>query len=97
MWFDYSDAYILVKGRIRRSGTGYNAASREADERNERLFFKIFSPFSSCIGEVNYTDIDHAKDLGVIMQIYNLIKYSDNYSKTAETLWKYTQINQITT
>ena len=28
---DYSDAYILVKGRITITGAGYNATDRQAD------------------------------------------------------------------
>ena len=28
---DYSDAYILVKGRITITGAGYNATERQAD------------------------------------------------------------------
>ena len=34
---DYSDAYILVKGRITITGAGADAAARQADERNKGL------------------------------------------------------------
>ena len=33
---DYSDAYILVKGTIKITGAGANAAARQADERDKR-------------------------------------------------------------
>ena len=37
---DYSDAYILVKGKITIAGAGNDAAARQADERNEGVVFK---------------------------------------------------------
>ena len=32
---------------------------------------------------------DHAKDIDVVMRMYNLIECSDNYLKTFESLWQY--------
>ena len=46
-------------------------------------------PFTNCIGNINNTQIDNAKDVVVVMPMYNLIKYSDNNSKTSESLWQY--------
>ena len=37
---DYSDAYIIVKGRITIAGAGDNAAARQADERDKGVAFK---------------------------------------------------------
>ena len=34
---DYSDAYILVKGRITITGTGCDAAARQVDGRDKRV------------------------------------------------------------
>ena len=31
----------------------------------------------------------HAKDIDVVISMYNLIKYSNNYSKTSGILWQY--------
>ena len=39
--------------------------------------------------EKKNTKTDKAKDMDVVMLMYNLIKYSDNYSKTSESLWQY--------
>ena len=33
--------------------------------------------------------IDHAKYIDVVMLMYNLIEYSDNYPKTSGSLWQY--------
>ena len=35
------------------------------------------------------TQVDHAKDIDIVMRIYNLIEYSDNYVKTSGSLWQY--------
>ena len=77
---DYSDAYILVKGRIRITGAGADAAARQADGKNKGKIFKNCAPFINCKREINNTNIDNAKDIDKVMPIYNLIKYSDNYS-----------------
>ena len=42
--------------------------------------------FTSCISEINNRQIDHGKDIEIVMFMYNLIEYSDNYSKTSESL-----------
>ena len=39
--------------------------------------------------EVSNTQIDNTKYTDVIMPTYNLIEYSDNYSKTSGRLWQY--------
>ena len=83
---DYSDTYIFVKGKITITRAGDDAAAIQADERDKSVAFKNCAPFTNCISEVNNTQIDNAKDVDVIMLMYNLIEYSDNYSKTARTL-----------
>ena len=40
---------------------------------------------------INNTDLDNAKYLGIVIPMYNLIEYSDNYSKTSGSLWQYTK------
>ena len=46
------------------------------------------TPFIDFISEIDNTQIDNAKYIDVVMQMYNLIEYSDNYSKTSESLWQ---------
>ena len=38
---------------------------------------------------LNNTQIDKAKDIGIVMPMYNLTGYSENYSKTSGSLWQY--------
>ena len=47
------------------------------------------APFIDCKSEINNTEIDNAKDIDIVMPMYNLIEYSDNYSKTSGSLWQY--------
>ena len=71
---DYSDAYILVKGKITITGRGADAAARQADEKDKGVAFKNCAPFINCISEINNTQIDNAKDIDSVMPMYNLIE-----------------------
>ena len=86
---DYSDSHILVQGTITITGEGDDAAARQADERDKGVAFKNCAPFINCIGEINNTQVDNAKDIDTIMPMYNLIEYSNNYAKTTGSLWQY--------
>ena len=86
---DYADAYIHVKGTITITGAGYDAAARRADERNKVVISKNCVPFTKFISRINGIDIHSAQDIDIVMPMYNLIEYSDNYSKTSGSLWQY--------
>ena len=86
---DYADAYIVVKGTITITGAGNDDATKRADERDKGVTFKNCAPFTKCISRINNTDIDNAQDIDIVMPMYNLIEYSDNYSKTSGSLWQY--------
>ena len=86
---DYSDAFILLKGTITIDGRGADDAAKQADERDKDVSFKNCSPFINCISEINNTQIDNAKDIDIVMSMYNLIEYSNNYAKTSGSLWQY--------
>ena len=86
---DYSDAYILVKGTITIAGAGDDIAARQTDERDKGAIFKNCAPFTNCISEINNTQVDNAKDIDIVIPMYNLIEYSDNYVKTSGSLWQY--------
>ena len=84
----YSDAYLLVSGTITITGAGADDDAKRLDERNKGVIFKNCAPFTDCISEINNTQIDNAKHLDVVMKIYNLIEYGDNYLKTSGSLWQ---------
>ena len=84
---DYSDAYILVKGTITVNNT--TAADADADDTSKKVVFKNSALFTNCISEINNTQVHNAKDIDIVMPMYDLIKYSHNYSKASGNLWKY--------
>ena len=83
---DYSDVYMLVKGNTPVNNTGTAAAP---NNRNEKIIFKNCAPFTNCISKINNSNVDNAKDIDIVMSMYNLIEYNDNYSKTSRCLWQY--------
>ena len=76
---DYTDAYIFAKGTITVTGAGDNDAARLADERDKGVIFKNCASFVKCINRINNREIDNAKYIDIVMLVYNLIEYSDNY------------------
>ena len=66
-----------------------NSAARQADERDKGVPFKNCAPFTNCMSEINNTQVGNAKDIDILMPMYNLIEYSDNYAKTTGSLWQY--------
>ena len=87
MWLCW--CIILVKGTITITGP------KRLDERNESVIFKNCAPFTKCISKINNTEIDNAQDVDVVMPMYNLIGYSNNYSKTLEVYGSTTNMNEI--
>ena len=84
---DYSDAYILVKGNVTVNDTATDGA--DANNTNKKVIFKNCAPFTNCISKINNTQIDNAEYIHIVMPMYNLIEYSDNYSKISGGLWQY--------
>ena len=76
---DYAGAYILVDGTIRAA----------AVNANTRLALKNCAPFTKCNLEINDEHVDTAENLDIVMPMYNLIEYSDNYQDSSATLYQY--------
>ena len=69
----------MVDGTIR-------AAAANA---NTRLALKNCEPFTKCNLEINDEHVDIAENLDIVMPMYNLIEYSDNYQDSSATLYQY--------
>ena len=82
---DYSDAYIVVKGKIELLA----AAGNENDKTEKNVAYKNNFSFRSCISKINSTLIDNAEDLDIVMPMYNLLEYIQNYSITSRSLGNY--------
>ena len=58
------------------------ATGADQNYRNKELILKNCAPFTDCIKQTKIAQLNNAKDIDVVMPMYNLIECSDNYSKT---------------
>ena len=65
---------------------------RYSTEPRDRIYVKgygFLSPKELHSQKEDEIEIDNAKDIDIVMPMYNLIEYSDNYSKTSDILRQY--------
>ena len=74
---DYSDAYILVIG---------NSPNKPA---NSAVASKNCAPFRTRDVTINDEHVEKAEDLDVVMPMYNLLEYSDNYQDSTGSLYQF--------
>ena len=87
---DYAEAYILVDGKIRAiPGAAAGDPPAVPAINLARLVLKNCASFTKCNLEINDEHIDTAKKLDIVMPMYNLIEYSDNYQDSSATLYQY--------
>ena len=55
------------------------AAGTAVSNTNSKGIFKNYASFTNCIRQINNTQLRNAKDTDIVIPIYNLIVYSDNY------------------
>ena len=83
MWLQWR----IVKGNIIVNNIAAEGAA--ANHTNKNATLNDCTPFTDYIVKMNNTQVDNAKDIDIVMPMYNLIEYSDNYSKTSGSLWQY--------
>ena len=71
---DYSDAYILVIRNILNKPADSVVASKNC------------APFRTCDVNINDEYVEKAEDLDIVMPVYNLLEYSDNYQDSTGSL-----------
>ena len=74
---DYSDAFILVTGNIQNKPA------------NSVVAFKNCAPFRTCDITINDKQIEKAEDLDIVMLMYNLLEYFDNYQNSTGSLYEF--------
>ena len=74
---DYSDAYILVIGNIQNKPA------------NSVVVFKNCAPSRTCDVTINDEHVEKAEDLDIVMPMYNLLEYSDNYQNSTGGLYQF--------
>ena len=63
---------ILAKGTI--TVTNAAVADADANNANKEVIFKNLNPFIDCINEINNTQVDNAKDVDIVIPIYNVLE-----------------------
>ena len=76
---DYPDAYILVTGDIKVAAVAANT----------NVAFKNCAPFTRCVTHINDEHVETAENLDIIVPMYNLIEYSDNYADSSGSLYQF--------
>ena len=84
LW-DYSDAYILVTGDITVKG----------GNDGTKVAFKNCAPFTRWATHINDEHVETAENFDIIMPMYNLLEYSDNYADSYGSLWQFKRDEQI--
>ena len=74
---DYSDAYILVTGNIQNKPA------------NSVMALKNCAPFRTCDVTINDEHVEKAEDLDILMSMYNLLEYCDNYQNSTGSLYQF--------
>ena len=74
---DYCDAHILVTGNIQNKPA------------NSVVAFKNCAPFRTCDVTINDKHVKKAEDLDIVMPMYNLLEYSDNYQDSTRSLYQF--------
>ena len=83
--FDYINGHVLAKSAISIA----LEAQAKPNNNVKEILFKSSALFTNCISEINNAQLDNAKNINVAIPMYILTEYSNYYSKTSESLWKY--------
>ena len=53
------------------------------------MAFKNCAPFRTCDVTINDEHVEKAEDLDIVMPMYNLLEYSDNYQDSTGSLYQF--------
>ena len=56
---------------------------------NTNVTFKNCAPFTRCATHINDEHVETARNLDVIMPMYNLLEYSDNYADSSGSVYRF--------
>ena len=61
----------LLKEQLKVDNT--SAAGAATNNTNKKIIFKNCASFTNCICEINNKQIDNARDIDIVMPMYNLL------------------------
>ena len=56
---------------------------------NTDVTFKNCAPFTRCVTHINDEHVETGENLDIIMAMYNLLEYSDNYAYSSGSLYQF--------
>ena len=56
---------------------------------NTNVVFKNCAPFTRCVTHINDEHVETAENLDIVMPMYNLIEYFDNYAGSSRNLYQF--------
>ena len=60
-----------------------------ANNSYKKVIFKNYVPFTDWIREIIKTQVDNNQDTDIIMLMYIVIEYNENYLEASGSLWRY--------
>ena len=66
----------------------------EVGDANTKAAFKNCAPFTRCVAHINDEHVETAENLDIIMPMYNLLEYSENYADSSGSLYKFKRDEQ---
>ena len=76
-----------------------NATATNTSNNNafgeKKFVFKNNVPLINCVSKINGVKVDNAENLDVVMTMYNLLEYSNNYRKKQVVYGIIAEMNQI--
>ena len=90
---NHSDAFILVKRTI----TVAEETGAAPNNDNKKVIFQNCLLFTNSISRINNMQVHDAHDIDVVVPMYSLIEYSDNYSKTFQIYSNFVERNLVLT
>ena len=61
---------------------------------NTPVAFKNCAPFRRCVTHINNEHVETAENMDIIIPMYNLLEYSDNYADSSGSLWQFKRDEQ---
>ena len=79
---DYSDVYVVVKWTVDL----FAAAANSNDKVEKNVALRNNVSFNKCISKNNSALIDNVENLDIVIPMYNLLEYGQNYFITSGSL-----------
>ena len=77
------------------TGVGDTVVNKQAYKINKGVIFKNCAPFTNCKSETNNSEIDNAKNIDIVMAMYNLINVVIILQKHLEVCGNTTEMKQL--